>query len=153
MAGVFVVAQDGIEPTCPGPCPFGDFDEDRLISDCTAQCNTSFGEPGAAQECVNACSDWQDSISCTATPLVSRRSAQTTRRRRRMWSGAISAPRHLRSDHRGHHVHAEHGTKYNSGLNLERRDMNSCIRSCQSSVHVLSICPGTAAAFISQASV
>lgn len=153
MAVVFVVAQDEIEPTCPGPCPFDNFDEDRLISDCTAQCNTTFGDPDAARECVNACSEWQDSISCTAMPLISRRSLTAVGRRRRALRKIASASTHPQPDPEGGRGLTEYEVEDNSGQALERRDMNSCIRSCYSSVHILSICPGNAAAFMSQAAV
>jgi hypothetical protein len=152
VASVFVVAQDEVEPTCPGPCPFGDFDEDRLISDCTAQCNTTFGDPDAALECVNACFDWNDSISCTASPLVSRRSLSSTGRRR-VPSKTTFVSTRPQSDLEGQHGLANHSMEDNSELTLERRDMSSCIRSCYSRVHVLSICPGNVAAFMSQAAV
>jgi hypothetical protein len=153
VANVLVVAQDDIEPICPGPCSFGAFDEDRLISDCTAQCNTTFGDPDAALECVNACSDWQNSISCTASPLVNRRSLINTGRRRRNPSEATFVQTHPRSDTEDHSVLVDHSFEGNSNLTLERRDMSSCLRSCYSSAHVLSICPGNVAAFMSQAAV
>ncbi|KAM0710601.1 hypothetical protein Q7P35_002273 [Cladosporium inversicolor] len=153
MAVVFVAAQDDFEPTCPGPCPFGEFDEDTLISDCTAQCNTTFGDPDAAEECVNACSNWQDSISCTATPQISRRSLTATKRRRRVARKIGAAATHPQTGHEGRQGYTDDKVEYRSDLTLERRDINSCIRSCYSSVHVISICPGNAIAFMSQAAV
>jgi len=153
MAVVFVAAQDDFEPTCPGPCPFGEFDEDTLISDCTAQCNTTFGDPDAAEECVNACSNWQDSISCTATPQISRRSLNATERRRRVARKIEAAATHPQTDHEGRQGYTDDEVESKSDLTIERRDINSCIRSCYSSVHVISICPGNAIAFMSQAAV
>lgn len=149
LISMFMGAQSEMEPECPGPCPFDDFDEDRLISDCTAQCNTTFGDPDAAQECISACSDWQDSVSCTATPLVSRRSPTILGRRRRASSETLSIPTYQQSEDKADHAHAEDGTDDQLDLSLERRDLNSCIRNCQS-FHIISICPGNAPALIAQ---
>ena len=149
----FVAAQDDIEPTCPGLCPFGEFDEDMLISDCTAQCNTTFGDVDAAQECVNACYHWQDSISCIATPQLSRRSLTAKERRRRATREIENASTRSQANHESRQRHTDDDVEYESDLTLERRDVNSCIRSCYSSVHVISICPGNAIAFMSQAAV
>lgn len=150
VASVFVAAQDEIEPTCPGPCAFGEFDEDRLLSDCIAQCNTTFGDPDDAAECVNSCSEWQDAISCEATPLVSRRSLNDGGRRRRTSSEATSAvAMYQRSDL--DHEFVVDAVEHNSDLSVERRDgLGSCISGCYAKVHTVSICPGNALAFFSQ---
>ena len=153
LTATLVGAQDDIEPTCPGPCAFGSFDEDRLISDCTAQCNTSFGDPDAAQVCVEGCSNWRDSISCTATPAVTRRSSNGIERRRRALnaSGRSLATSHT-DDEEGNDKSADMHLSNSLGQPLERRDSwGQCINNCTSKFRIPSICPGNIAALVAQA--
>lgn len=153
LTATLVGAQDDIEPTCPGPCDFGSFDENRLISDCTAQCNTTFGDPNAAQVFVEGCSNWQDSISCTATPTVTRRSSNAIERRRRVSNASARSLATSQNDDGGSNDESADMHSNNALDNpLERRDSwGQCINNCTSKFRVLTICPSNIAALVAQA--
>lgn len=154
VATTFVAAQEDIEPICPGPCPFGEFDEERVISDCVAQCNTTFGDPDAAQACIDACSNWQDSISCTATPMLARRSPNPIERRRRTSSGVSHAAFAQELDVEGDPEAEASDEALEFGEPLERRDsVGACIQRCLRMVRYITICPTNLLTFAGQAGV
>jgi hypothetical protein len=141
---VAVVAQEETEDSCPGLCGLGPIDEDRLISDCTARCNTFFGDPEEAQFCVDTCSNWRDSIACEATTVAARRDPNPIERRRQASSAIeiFSEVEQLDAGNPDDLTDVE--LKESSGEPLERRDGYwDCVKRCIALSRTASICPPT----------
>jgi hypothetical protein len=141
--GVLVAAQD----TCPAKCDVGPVDGDRLISDCTAQCNTHFGDPVDAEECVRVCSEWPESLECEVVVTNSRRSASPLERRRRSAASAGSSISIL--EHSGV-ASADFDYQDDNLHQLEARDLSSCLAGCRQKAHYIGLCPGNLLAVLGQ---
>jgi hypothetical protein len=139
-AGLLAAAQD----TCPAKCDVDPVNGERVISDCIAQCNTQFGDPVPAEECVRVCSDWQEAFECDVAVINSRRSASPLERRRHSAGSSISILEHsgvasADFDYQDDNLHQ-----------LEARDLSSCLAGCRQKAHYIGLCPGNLLAVLGQ---
>jgi hypothetical protein len=137
-ASTFVAAQE----ECPGVCgqlTDQPIDVDRFISDCTARCNTSFGQVEEAQACIDACNDWQNLTDCEITTISRRRSVGPTGRRHRDIDVVLPAPD---DGFDGFTSFEESELDDDLGSELEERNaLSACLNQCASASRFSNFCP------------
>lgn len=125
---------------CPAKCDMAPVDGDRVLSDCTAQCNTSYGDPEEAQTCIDYCNGWENVIECEV-PLTTRKRSSTQQRRRGYQAITVR-------DSEGQSFAAESesfadaiGGGYGDDDLTARDGWSACIAGCRRPNRLASLCP------------